>query len=999
MSRFMNVSSKTLHAALVGALIIPFALGAQFVGVSHVFASGYLTLGSFSGTPGSTISVTGGGWVPGDTITISVAGSSAAPISTTIDSSSNFSASVVIPAGAQQGPVTISGTDSATNETETNSYYVVPLTPSITVVAPSHSPYATASVTGTGYAPGEGITLALAGATASTTADSSGNFTGSIVVPQVASQLYHLTATGNASNASALNYFWIDTFYPSVSPSEYYLAPAGTLSFNGSGFASSEKVNVTQTGTSSPLSSFTTDATGSFTNAGSFSLPAMDHGKQVTFTLTGTKSGQSASTNVTVGDYYAYTSPTSYYLLPGQTETFTGGGYGAGEVVDVFVGASTTPAAKITADQTGSFTAAGPVAIPFGSTKAISFTLTGEQSGATSGTSIAVGSYFPSVSPSEYYVTPNTSINISGAGFAPSEVVTLNAGANATSTTVTTTAMGTFTAPVLIPFGSTGTVTAVGSMSQSPTAVTVQLAKFFPGITPSSWYNFPGQTITYTGTGFVPGETVTVQQGLSTTASSTTVTANSMGGFTTASSTVPFSTTGILTTTFTGAFSQSPTAITTAVGSLFPYLTSDLYSSSQGSTVHVQGYSFAAGETVTVTAGSFSTTTVADQNGVTPVVAVPTPYNASSLSIVFTGNSSKVTSTLMVQLQSFNALISASTYFAQPGSSVTITGTGFASNEGVTITGGSATTTATTSAMGTFTAPVQLPYGQSSTKIVATGNTTSASASLSIGYSTFNALVSPSAYYTTPGTTEVLSGTGFAPNEVVNVSFNGTNVGTTTASAMGTFGYNYQLPYNASKAAFTFTGQTSGASASVSVSLAAFSSYITLSNYYAQGGTPLTITGTGFASNEQINFGVAGQTGAYASTTANAMGTFTYAGAVPFAAAGSHTLTATGLTSGVVAGAAYTEAPVYTGLVLGSYAGAPGSSVTFTGYGYLPNEPIVVTTDRSTPPYMFTADNTGAFSNSGFTIPTTFAPGTLTFTVTGQHSFDSKSITYYVTGE
>ena len=992
MSRIINVSSKTLIAVLVGSL----TLAAQFVGVSHVFASGYLTLNSFSGTPGSSITVSGGGFTPGDTINISSAGSVVVPA--VVDSSSNFSATFQIPTSAKQGPLTISGTDTATNETETNSYYVVPLSAAITVVAPSHSPYAVVTVNGTGYAPGEGITIGLGGTTASSTANSAGAFTGTITVPQVASQLYLLTATGNSSGASALNYFWIDQFYPSVAPSTYYLAPAGTLSFNGSGFASSELVNVTQTGTTTILSSFTTDPTGSFTGAGSFALPAMDHGKQVTFTLTGTKSGQTASTNVTVGDYYAYVSPTSYYLLPGQSETFTGGGYGAGEVVDVFLGtgvASTTPAAKITADKTGSFTAAGSVAIPFGTTKAVSFTLTGEGSGASSGTSIAVGTYFPSVSPSNYYVMPNTSITLSGSGFAPNEVVTISAGKTASSTQVTTTAMGTFSAPVVIPFGSTGTVTAIGAMSQSQTAVTVQLAKFFPSITPSSWYNFPGQTITYTGSGFVPGETVTVAQG---TASTTSVTANSLGGFTTASSSVPVSKTGLLTATFTGALSQSPATITTAIGALSPYLSSDLYSTVQGGTVHITGYSFAAGETVTVTAGSFSTTTVTNANGTTPAVAVPAPYNASSLPITFTGNSSGVASTITIGLQSFNALISASTYFAQPGSSVTITGSGFAPSETVNVTGGTATSTATASSLGAFSTSVQLPYGQSATKIVATGNTSKAVASLSIAYSSFTALVSPSAYYTTPGTTEVLSGTGFAPNEVVAVTFNGASVGTTTASAMGTFGYNYQIPYNASKAAFTFTGNTSGASASVSVSLAAFSSYITLSNYYAQGGTPLTISGTGFASNEQVNFGVAGVSNVYASTTANAMGTFTYVGAVPFAPAGSHTLTATGLTSGVVAGAAYTEAPVYTGLVLGSYAGKPSSSVTFTGFGYLPNEPVLVTNDRSSASYLITADSTGAFSDSGFIIPANFAQGNLTFTVTGTHSFDKKSIVYYVTG-
>ena len=95
-----------------------------------------------------------------------------------------------------------------------------------------------------------------------------------------------------------------------------------------------------------------------------------------------------------------------------------------------------------------------------------------------------------------------------------------------------------------------------------------------------------------------------------------------------------------------------------------------------------------------------------------------------------------------------------------------------------------------------------------------------------------------------------------------------------------------------------------------------------------------------------------------------------------------------------------TVAPVYTSLELSQYAGAPGSAVTFIGTGYLPNEPVQVTTDRtgSAAVATFTADVSGHFTNSSYTIPINFTEGNLTFTVTGTHSFDTKNVVYYVTG-
>jgi hypothetical protein len=96
-----------------------------------------------------------------------------------------------------------------------------------------------------------------------------------------------------------------------------------------------------------------------------------------------------------------------------------------------------------------------------------------------------------------------------------------------------------------------------------------------------------------------------------------------------------------------------------------------------------------------------------------------------------------------------------------------------------------------------------------------------------------------------------------------------------------------------------------------------------------------------------------------------------------------------------------TVAQVWTDFELGSYAGAPGTAVNLVGHGYLPNEQVQITTDRtgSTPVATLTTDNTGSFNDSSWKIPAGWAQGKLTITATSQHSFDTKSITYYVTGQ
>ena len=989
----------------IKAVAVVIALVASQVAViSLAHAGAYLTLNSFSGTPGTILNVTGGGWTAGDTIDIYVGAVSGTPAATaTVGNDTTISTNVTVPVSEMQGPLPIIGVDTMNSFQATNSFYVNPLSPAITVTAASHTPFSTVSVNGTGYGPNETVTLTLGSASSTATADGTGSFSGTIVIPPVNSGLYLLIATGNVSHVSSLNYFWVDQFYSSVSPSTYYIMPGGTLSFSGSGFAAGETIDVTQTGSSTVLSTLIADGSGSFTAQGGFAVPASYHGTIRNFTLTGTESHSTASVGVTIGDFYPYASPSTYYLLPGQSLTFTGGGFAANESVNVFLGKATTSVAQFMTDANGNFTNAGSVAVPFGSSgDVITYNLVGASSGVTTSASTAVGSYYPSISPSNYYAVPNSSITISGAGFAPNETVALSVN-NATSTSAMANASGTFSAPVTIPFSKTGgaSIVATGASSGATTSVGVSLASFYPSVTPSIYYLFPGQSIYFDGTGFAPNETVTISSNLPG-ATSTSVNANASGGFVTPSMTVPYSANSLFTTTFTGNLSGATTQSSVAVGSLFPYLTADSYSTAQGQTVHVTGFGFGTSENVQVTAGMFATTTSANASGETAAVAIPTPYGTSTLPVVFTGASTHVTTNLSIGLTGYVATLSSNNYYTQPGTQVTITGAGFAPNESVMLAGGVTTSTISANASGTFTAPVTLPLtiGASNVTITGTGLTSGASASVAISFAPYTPQISPSTWFTTPGTNVQFTGTGFAPNEIVTATLNGTAIASTTASAGGTFTYNHAVPFGSSQAAFVFKGTITQTTFPITITLSQYYASIQLSTYYAEGGSPLTITGSGYAPSEPINLYF--MDAVFASSTANTNGMFTYNGTVPFSPSGTgKTINAVGVESGATGASTITIAPIYVNLQLGTYAGKPGSAVNFIGSGYLPNEPISVTTDRTgtTTVYMFNADANGNFNNSGYHTPTSFTEGNLVLTVTGQHSLAPESITYYVTGD
>jgi hypothetical protein len=281
---------------------------------------------------------------------------------------------------------------------------------------------------------------------------------------------------------------------------------------------------------------------------------------------------------------------------------------------------------------------------------------------------------------------------------------------------------------------------------------------------------------------------------------------------------------------------------------------------------------------------------------------------------------------------------------------------------------------------------------------VFTGATSGATASVDVGLSGFSPQLMPSSWYLSPGSHLTFSGTGFAPGEDLAMTFNASTTHFTVAGNGTVSTIPVNIPFSGSVAHFSFTSSVTHVTNSFDITIAALSPGIWLSTYYDLPGKPLTVFGGGFAGNETVH--VTFEATVLGDVTTDGGGNFTLNSTVPFGPSGSKTITAHGQSSGANATANFTQPQIFVNVQLGAYAGAPGDAVDFIGSGFLPNEPINITTDRTggTVVASFTSDNSGSFNNSSYHLPLGFTGGPLTLTITGAHSFTGKSIIYYVTG-
>ncbi|MCL5667061.1 MAG: hypothetical protein M1383_04805 [Patescibacteria group bacterium] len=968
----------------------------------------YLTLSSFSGTP-QTIQASGGGWTPGETISIYLGSAVGSPVATAKAGADSFfgPVGITIPANTPQGALPIIGVGSSGGQTASNSFYVTNFYPGINIISSNNTPGSSVTVDGSGFAPAETVTFTLGGQTVGTiSAGDSGSFTGfSFIVPNLAPDTYQLHAIGSLSGAEAIAYFYIGGFYPSAAPSVYYLMPGGTLSFSGNNFSPNETVDVSAGNNPDPVSTIIVSSAGDFANAGSYEIPASAIGGIMTFHLKSSKTGTDIPIMVTIGQFNALVSPDNYFLVPGQAIKFYGQGFAPNEKVDVFQNQDSAAVAVIAADKGGGFADAGNLIIPFSDAgRDVTFRFVGQQSNTASAFTVSVGSFNPQITPSEYYLIPGKSFTVWGTGFAPEEEVSVQAGGE--SDVVVTDKYGVFqtSGPFAAPYSGSDNirVKAAGLNSGVSADLDIGIGGLYPNIVPDNYYILSGGKINFSGYGFAPNENVTMSDGQDALA---VIPTDEYGNFTGQAVTAPFGPDRNVTYKFTGDKSGASAGADIAIAALRPLVSLDSYYATPGSTIYVWGINFSPGETVTVTAGSSTAASLVDKNGVASTTPIVLPFNNSSntLDVVMTGNTSKASGFAALSLAPFLAQVYPSTYYTAPGTVITFSGSGYAKNEKVNVNfNNSPLGFVNADANGGFnTTKITIPVTASgSANFAFVGAQSNASSSVDIALAPFMPQVSPSAYYTVPGTPVTFTGSGFAPGEEVKIFLNNSPAAAVTADAEGNIASGpVTIPFTAATANFTFSSSVTNYNTVLDIGVGQLNPGIVLSGYYGFGGQPLSINGQGFGGNEKVDITFAGE--ALGSANTDAAGNFTLNTAVPYAAAGDKAVKAIGESSGAQASATFTEPQAYVNVQLGSYAGAPGSAINFIGSGFLPNEPVEITTDRtgSAAVHTIVADAKGSFNDSGYVVPPNFAEGNLNLAITGTYSKSVTDIVYYVAGK
>ncbi|MBI2030445.1 hypothetical protein HYT05_02375 [Candidatus Kaiserbacteria bacterium] len=137
-------------------------------------------------------------------------------------------------------------------------------------------------------------------------------------------------------------------------------------------------------------------------------------------TLSGTVMGTSPQSAL---QYYPNAAPTLWYALPGQWLGFYGIGFAPGETIRI-TGGNGAVDLSATADGAGAFNISQAVMIPFewqNTTR--TFTIRGNTSQWPSVFTIVVGTFYPQISPSTYWIGVGQSMSVSGISFAPGEHV------------------------------------------------------------------------------------------------------------------------------------------------------------------------------------------------------------------------------------------------------------------------------------------------------------------------------------------------------------------------------------------------------------------------------------------------------------------------------------------------------------------------------------------------------------------------------------------------
>jgi predicted alpha-1,2-mannosidase len=179
-------------------------------GIEHIFdvatnslPTPTVTFGSGAVSAGGSISVTGSGFVAGETVELTLTNAGGAVVATgtgTADGSGGLGTSFKVPGATPTGAyeLTVDGLQSA--DPASTAVTVTGFSPAITATA-SVTTGGTVAVNGTGYAPGESVALSFGGATTTVDAGGDGAWSATLAAPSAAGS-YEVVAVGAVSEVT-----------------------------------------------------------------------------------------------------------------------------------------------------------------------------------------------------------------------------------------------------------------------------------------------------------------------------------------------------------------------------------------------------------------------------------------------------------------------------------------------------------------------------------------------------------------------------------------------------------------------------------------------------------------------------------------------------------------------------------------------------------------------------------------------------------------------------
>jgi len=391
-------------------------------------------------------------------------------------------------------------------------------------------------------------------------------------------------------------------------------------------------------------------------------------------------------------------------------------------------------------------------------------------------------------------VSPNqgpvgTTVTVTGTNFTAGDTYTITFAYGTTSAQVvvpTTSVVGTtFSAAFNVPsvprdLYNIQITTTPGDFSSLFT-VTPQIT-----LSPSSGY--VGDQVTVNGTSFNASSSVTIYFDA---ASVGTADTDTSGGLSNATFTVPESYRGSHTVKVSDATGDSPGVTFTTLSKI----TVTPASGAIGDIVTISGTGFAASSTITfyldtVTASAVTTTTNTTGSFTNNTFTIPPTSRGSHTIKAADASANSATASFTVEQK---MTISPTT--GAPGTIVTVTGTGFGASMPITIkyNGAPVTTNPTaisTDAIGSFSASFSVPTCTAATyQVEASDGTYSDSAEFTVEIA-----LSLSPTSGNVGTEITTSGSGFAASGTVTVSYDDTQVATSSITADGAFSVTFTAP-------------------------------------------------------------------------------------------------------------------------------------------------------------------------------------------------------------